>query len=196
MRRRFSSGTVVIVALALIGCRTSPPDPGTTGGRIDPYRTTSADRASTDASMPALYEYSDVTAEALVRSLAELDEVKSATQPLVLELGGIENHTGTPTGDFELIQHRLRGAVRRSQIARKHFIFVESTARMDSELRRVDADGPDLTSRYPADRIYLLVGDFFESARGRTRRYYFEFQLLHLSTRRIIFNEPFDLAQR
>lgn len=189
--------TMILLALVVTGCRSGPPR-DTTGGRIDPYRTTDADHASSSASGAALWEYSDRVAESLVRDLSELDRIRTAPTRVVLELGNLRNRTNTPTGDFELIQHRIRGKIRKSRLIRDHFLIVDDPQRMDSEKQRIIGGGDDSTgtARYKAEETYVLMGDFFESRRGLTRRYYFEFKLTHLASRELIFNESYDLAQR
>lgn len=190
----FTRGTVA--ALLLGGCQPTPPAPGATGGRMDPYRSTVSDRKSHKASMPALYEFSDQTAASLARELVDIDEIKNAAEPVVLELGDLRNMTETPTQDFEQIQHRIRGHLLGSTLVRRHFRIVESAARMDRELRRVDAEGAERTARYDPNITYQLIGDFFESRRDPIRRYYFEFKLVHLASRAIAFHQQFDLTQR
>ena len=100
--------TLIVLALVVAGCRPGPPR-GTTGGRMDPHRTTDSDRASSSASGAALWEYSDQVAEALARDLSDLDRIRTAPTRVALEVGDLHNRTNTPTGDFELIQHRIRG---------------------------------------------------------------------------------------
>lgn len=194
---RIATVTACVVVSWFSGCQSlTSPDAGTTGGRMDPYRTTEADRGSHKANMPALLEYSDRVAEALVRQLADIEQIKNAPRPSVLELGNLRNLSRTPTQDFELIQHRIRGHLLASDFVPPRFKIVENASRMDRELRRVDAHGSDQTARYDADDIYLLTGDFFESARDNSRRYYFEFKLVHLASRSILMLEQFDWAQR
>ena len=193
------SAMVAIWALtaALAGCRT--PDTGTTGGRSDPYRSTAADVASNRASMPALYELSDQTAQKLALELASIDPVRRADTRLILELGDLRNLTSTPTQDFELIQHRIRGRLADSDVIKRYFDFVEGAARMDGQLERIMAGrkpSDEATARYDPEVTYVLIGDFLEADRGPTRRYYFDFKLVHLASRQIVFHKDFDLAQR
>ena len=188
---------LVLLALSVAGCRSGPPR-GTTGGRIDPYRTTAADRESSSASGAALWEYSDQVAEALARDLSDLDQIRAAPTRVVLELGDLRNRTNTPTGDFELIQHRIRTRLTKSRLIRDHFIIVDDPHRMDSEKRRlIGSDTGDTgTARYKPEDTYVLLGDFFESRRGSTRRYYFEFKLTQLASREMVWDSSYDLAQQ
>lgn len=174
---------------------------GDSGGRINPYSSTSADRASGAASAPALWEFSDQVAESLVRRIASIPEIAQSPQRVVVELGNLSNGTDTPTQDFELIQRRLRSKLLTSDVVTNRVRFVESIDDMDAEYRRIqatDSGGMNpLTDRYDPSSIYVLRGDFLESSRrgGETRRYFFEFRLTNLQSRTIVFNDSFDLAQ-
>lgn len=174
---------------------------GDSGGRINPYSSTSADRASGAASAPALWEFSDQVAESLVRRIAQIPEIAQSPERVVVELGNLSNGTDTPSQDFELIQRRLRSKLLSSDVVTSRVRFVESIDDMDAEYRRIQATDRSgmnpLTDRYNPNSIYVLRGDFLESSRrgGETRRYFFEFRLTNLQTRTIVFNDSFDLAQ-
>ena len=197
---------LALLALALFvpACAKTPQ--GSRGGRIDPYRSTAADEDSRKASMPDLYQFCDETAQRLAHDISDIPEIDKAPQKVVLELGDILNQTRTPTGDFELIQNRLRSQLRSSRLLRDRVMFVESRARMNRELRRIDGgDGQDLlqegvatpgggTARYAPANTYVLQGDFQEATRSSTRRYLFLFRLVNLVTREIIWDKTFDSA--
>ncbi len=195
---------VLISALATLGCETSPAVIGDSGGRIDPYRTTKADRRSDRASIPSLLEFCDQAAEDLAVQLADIPEIADAQYRQVLELGSIDNKTRTPTTDFMQIQRRLRSKLLKSRLIRDHFKVVESRQRMDRELSRVQGQEEDLlqehtspqgTAKYDAGMTYVLQGDFYESNRGNRRQYYLNFKLTNLRTREIVFDSDFDLGQ-
>ena len=195
---RFAIGRTVLAAIALagitglgIGCT---PD-GTTGGRIDPYRTTDADRRSSRASMPSMLEFSDEVAQSLAYDLVNIPEIQQSPEKVVLELGDLQNNTTTPYSDFMLIQRRVQNQLLSSDVIRNQFILVEGPARMDVEKQRVTADSTS-SARYEAGKTYMLMGDFFESNRGSdVRRYYFNFKLVNLQTRQIVFVHDYDLGQ-
>jgi hypothetical protein len=192
---------LVLAALPLLGCENS----GDTGGRIDPYRTTSADRASNRASIPAMLEFGDNVSAQLAQQISDIDEIHNAPTKVVLELGSIENHTATPTSDFEQLRNRIRGQLYQSKLIRRHFLIVEGRQRMQAEQDRIVGPGSADTSQ-PADHggvasydprtTYVLQGDFFEMNRIDRRQYYFEFKLTNLVTREIVFDEHFDLGQQ
>ena len=181
------------MSAAALGC--SKPI-GDTGGRIDPYRTTHSDEHSSRASIPALLEFGDRTSESLAQQISDIDAVRNASGKLVLELGSIDNHTSTPTSDFEQLRNRIRGQLFESRLLRDRFLFVEGRQRMEAEQERVSGDNSAGVAKYDPAITYVLQGDFFESNRGDRRQYYMEFKLTNLASREIVFQETFDLAQR
>lgn len=196
--------TTLTCGLALLGCETAPAAIGGSGGRIDPYQTTKADRRSNRASIPALLEFCDQVAEDLAVQLADIPEIADAQYRQVLELGSIDNKTRTPTTDFMQIQRRLRSKLLKSRLIRDNFKIVESRRRMDRELSRVQGQDEDLlqehtspqgTATYDAGSTYVLQGDFYESIRGDRRQYYLNFKLTNLGSREIVFDSDFDLGQ-
>jgi len=184
------------------GCQSGPPS-GSTGGRIDPYRTTESDRRSDKASIPELLQFTDQAAEKFAAEVAKIPEVKQADTRLVMELGSIQNRTDTPTGDFEQIQRRLRSKLMSSDLITDRFMVVESRRRMNREMDRVQGEDRDLlqegekreSAKYDPEITYVLQGDFYESERGDRRQYFFNFKLVNLASRSIVFNEDYDLAQ-
>ncbi|MCC7191418.1 MAG: hypothetical protein IT444_01440 [Phycisphaeraceae bacterium] len=193
-----------LAAIPLAGCQKNS---GSTGGRIDPYRTTSADRLSDRASIPAMLEFGDTVAAQLAQQITDIDEIRNSPTKVVLELGSIDNHTATPSSDFEQLRNRVRGQLYQSRLMRKYFLIVENRQRMQAEYDRiVGPDGPPGGDSQPSDRggvagydprtTYVLQGDFFEMNRLDRRQYYFEFKLTNLVTREIVFSEHFDLGQQ
>ncbi len=77
------AAAAILAAAAAIGCESA--NPGTTGGRIDPYRTTEHDRGSHAVSLPALLEFCDTTAQALARDLVEMPEITDTEYQVALE---------------------------------------------------------------------------------------------------------------
>ncbi|MDQ7013941.1 MAG: hypothetical protein Q9O74_08620 [Planctomycetota bacterium] len=209
MRRAMTTATTLSIAGvlavgALTGC-TQNRSVGQSGGRINPYASTRGDEVSTAASMPAMLEYSDQVAEALIRRLGSIPKIAQSPTRVIVELGAIENQTDTPRSDFEFIQRRLRSKLINSDIAAANMKFVESVQSMDAEAQRVRGGGTDplqrdyssgQTDRYDLASTYVLRGAFFESRRSETRRYFFEFNLVNTQDREIVFNEAFDLAQQ
>lgn len=185
---------MLLAVLVLPSCKNR----GSSGGRIDPYSSTKADEKSRQANIASLLEFSDQVAARLAQDLVNIPQIQEAKTQVVLELGDIDNQTRTPTGDFELIQHRIRSALLQSQLVRSQFMVVESRQRMDRELNRVvgpGAPGGDQTARYSPELIYLLQGNFYEARRGDRRQYFLEFTLTHLASRQIAFSHSYDLGQ-
>ena len=199
-----------LLAVALAACTLAACAPeGSSGGRIDSYRSTKADRESDRASIPALLEFSDRTAQQVVQTIMDADEIRNSKTKLVLELGLISNQTTTtPSGDFQQIQARVRGKLSESDLIRSRFLLVEGRGRMNAELDRVNGGGGnrDLlqngsggggTAMYDPKITYVLTGDFFEMDRGDRRQYYFVFHLVNLATRvDVIPDAHYDLGQK
>lgn len=179
-----------VSATLVSACRSGQVE-GDAGGRMDIYRTTDADRASSMAHAPSLWEFSDIIAESLITDLTEIDRIRRKSTRAVLEMGDLNNRTDTPTADFEAVQHRIRGKLLTSRLIRDHFLVVESVSRIDGQANGA-FQGSDL---YDPEDTFLLLGNFYESGRDRTRRYYFEFSLVHVASREIVDNWHYDLAQ-
>lgn len=194
---------VAVLGLTLVACG---PKKGTAGNRVEIYETTDADRNSDKMRLPDLTVSTDKTAQDLARDLADIREIKNSPTKVVLELGSIENRTrSTPSSDFKMMQRRLRGFLMRSNIVRDQFIIVERADRMEAEYNRVNleeggnllGDGADRnTSKYDKNITYVLQGDFFEAPRGSKSQYYWEFKLVNLGSRSIVFSSSYDLAVR
>ena len=159
--------------------------------RLDPYQ--SDRKLGYKASMPALYEFCDQTAEALVMKITAHPKIKEHKTRVLLELGHISNKTATPTTDFEMMQKRLRNRMVNSDLFTQNFKILDRPGVIDLEKRRLGGDG--LSARYAAEDTYVLLGDFMEARRTGTRRFSFEFKLVHVASREIIFTEWYDLSQ-
>ncbi len=194
--RAFALITAVTVTASLVlsaGCASKKAE-GDDGSRINIYRTTEADRDSQHAHAPSLWEFSDLVAESLISDLTHIDSIRRKPSRVVVEMGDLNNRTNTPTADFEAVQHRIRGKLHSSRLIRDHFMIVENATRIDREMERVAGENRG-TALYDPEDTYLLMGSFYESGRPDTRRYYFEFNLVHLASREIIENWHYDLAQ-
>ena len=202
LRATMSSAAAAACVLAsttvLYGCQATPPPVGDRGGRMSPYNTTRQDRISTDANAPDLFSFGDTVAESLALEISQIPEIHESPTRVVIEFGTINNRTRTPTGDFELIQRRLRNTLQRSRHLRKYAIFVESRQRMERETRNVmgHVPGQEGPAQYDPSITYVLQGDFHEIRRGESRRYYFDFQLTNLASRVTVFSESFEEGYR
>lgn len=191
---------MVMASLFMLGCETHAPQ-GSNAGRMDPYRTTDADRASMSANMPALLELSDQTAAKFAAELANIPEVANSKERKTLYISTIENNTRTPTNNFAMIQRRVRDTLVGSPHLKPYFRFTNNPQTLDREKARLTGTGDPVndtqlkTKRYEAEDIYLLKGTFFESGRDTVRRYYFVFEVTNLETGEIMLNKQMDLAQ-
>ncbi|MEZ6318259.1 MAG: hypothetical protein R3B49_05810 [Phycisphaerales bacterium] len=183
--------------LVLAACANpGPPPRGDSGGRIDPYRSTSVDAGSGAANTVDLLQFSDKVGQAIAMRIASVDEIAGSPEKVVIEMGDIENKTYTPTSDFEIMRRRVfTGLVNSSAVSRLADI-VEAPEVMDAQRGRF-ANDPGQTDRYGTRQTYLLQGYFGELTRGggAQSNYYYEMTLTNLQSRRIIFAEQFDSKQ-
>lgn len=195
---------IVMLALAglvlITGCRT--PNQGTNSGRVDPYRTTSAERHSGLPLPAAMMEFSDEVAQQLAQDLAQLPHVRNAPagEQVIVLVGDIENKTGNvSSSEFELLRSRLRSQLLGSRHVTDRVRFVERRRRMSNiaERERVASDGFYADpADYDPRMTFALNGDFMRIHRGDTNQYYMEFMLVHFATNDIVFSKSYDLKQQ
>ncbi|MBI1337285.1 MAG: hypothetical protein GC164_10030 [Phycisphaera sp.] len=207
--RRLGGGmtawALALSAIALAaGCTSAPR--GDSGGRIDPYETTQADRNSGYISLPALLEATDTAAEQLAGDI--VDVLAGANSRKVLEVGTINNMTSTPSNDFRMIVTRLKAKLRSSPVIRNNLMFVESRSRVDNDLQRLNGGGGDNgdilqetgpntgsgSATYNPQDMVILYGEFMEASRGSRRTYFYEFKLVNPTTREEIWAKSYDLS--
>lgn len=180
-----------------VGCASTPRAPaGSTGGRMDPMRSTVGDLNSSRASAPAMLEFSDQVVQSFARDAVGLPEVASVggDDRHVLALGALENRTGTPDSDFDLISTRIRSRMVGSTLIRSKFRVIQDPNVTDRD-RAYLSGRTDGVDRYDPATTWVLQGQFYESNRGSTRRYYFTFSLTNLATNEIVFVSDYDLGQ-
>lgn len=189
----------LLAALSISGGCALPPRSNPEPGRIEVTQTTRGDVYSPEASMPDLYRFSDEVGRQLALEIAQIREIRESPQRVVIELGTLNNRTGTTTQDFELIQRRLFGKLQQSLHLERYAMVVEQRRTMERDYREITGSdetvGEGAPEKYDPDRTYVLQGHFFESRRGGTRRYLFEFQLANLGSRAIVFNRTFDSSK-
>ena len=200
------SGSIMAagLVLGLTGCgQTTAPPPGNSGGRIDPYRQTNADRYSRAASSVTLLEFADQVTEALAYRIANIPEIAQNPNPVAIELGAITNETLTRTSEFEAIRRRIflnmtnSDFVRsgRARIYEQPEIMDEQAERFASGTRTYGS-GP-ITARYRLEDTFLLQGTFHELTRleGQQSTYMFDVTLVNLASRQIVFAEQMTSKQ-
>lgn len=181
---------------------------GDSGGVIDPYRRTQADVRAREADSVSLLEFSSQAGEALAARIGQIGEIVNRDSKVAVYLGAIENHTATPTSDFQQIRRRMFIAMVNSDLVRYHADLHEAPELMDRQLARlthqqqrdllqeIGNDRPGV-ERYNPEDVYVLQGNFSEIARGGgvQSTYNFDMTLTHLATGRILFAEQYDLKQ-
>lgn len=194
-RRTVWAVGVVGAALAAGGCATPPA--GSSGGRIEPTRTTRAEEGSRLPSTTELTEFSDSVTQQLVGDLAQVPEFNQSRGTIVF--GDIVNNTGiVPTTDFEAFRTKIRTQLMSTSVAKDRFRFVENRQRYE-DLRKRELGGSDVTpedrSKAPAgariandQNTYLLNGEMYRIARGgeTVNLYAMSFNLMRLSDGEIV----------
>ncbi|MHC4994787.1 MAG: hypothetical protein ACYTGQ_06985, partial [Planctomycetota bacterium] len=122
---------------------------------MDPYRSTESDVYSTEASVPAMLEFSDQTAEALARDLTGLPGIQGRVERAVLLVGDINNKTNTNTNDFEMMLIRTRNKIVGLPHIVQHFRVVEDLSRMRGAATRETGGSGGVASYEPED-VYVL----------------------------------------
>ena len=197
------AASLLMVGSLIPGCASTPPSSNYgRDGRVDPSRTTAGDIYSDQANMADLRAIGDEAGEALAYEISRIPEIRDSPTRIVIELGTLNNKTRTSTQDFEQIQRRLFSKIQRSEQLRNYAMVVEQRRLMEHEYREImgepesdllqegsPSDGP---SRYDKDITYVLQGHFYEAIRGKTRDYWFEFQLTNLGSRVIVFSWASD----
>lgn len=199
---RIVAGVLLCCALALPACQTNRPPKGDSGGRVDPYRQTNADRYSREVSSVTLLEFADQVSQALSERVAHVDEITESETKVALEMGAITNNTSTPSNDFKIIRRKVFMGLVNNSIVTQHANVYESPELMDEQADRFGSgentdlfdDGPPATptDRYAAEDTYVLQGEFGEITRGRNQStYVFDVTLTNLASRRVVFAEQF-----
>jgi hypothetical protein len=190
----------VLAGGRLTGCQqrvTQPPPRGDSGGRIDPYRSTSADRYDRSANTVDLLEFSDRVGDMLAQRISGVSEIRESGSRVVIEMGDIENRTSTPSNDFAIMRRRTFASLVNSDAVSRYADILEAPEVMDDQYQRFGTPGGVGTDRYNTRATYLLQGYFGELVRGGgvQSSYYYEMTLTNLQTRRIVFVEQFDTKQ-
>jgi PBP1b-binding outer membrane lipoprotein LpoB len=197
MHRTIVRLALPVLASLLLSAGCSSPPRGDSGGRIDPYRTTAADMASTGAHIPSMLEFVDMTAEALARDIGTTPEIVNLPEKAVMAVGDVNNKSRTATDDYEAMLVRLRSKLNQSNHVRQYVRFIQDPRRTDREKERItgvpgQAVAP--ANRYAAELTYIIQGDFYEQVRGNRSQYAWFLQLVNLQTNEIIWERNFDLG--
>ncbi|MEM1166303.1 MAG: hypothetical protein AAGI30_08435 [Planctomycetota bacterium] len=194
-----SLAALSLASACLVTACEAPP-PGNTGGRIDPYRSTPADQFDRSVSAVTLLDFADVMSQQLAYELPAVLAERGHATKVVLEMGGIENTTATPTNDFRTIRRRIFLRLRDSAALRAQADVVEAVERMDAQYQRLAPQTPQVattSARYDPNITYVLEGSFGELSRGggAASTYSFDVTITHLPTRQIVFSKLYDSKQ-
>lgn len=192
--------------LFLAACQMAPS--GDTGGRVDPSRTTPAERNDARVLPSALFEFGDGVAQQLVSDMKDIPELNGEYRATVV-FGDINNKTGiVSTNDFEAFRTRIRGQLMQSRTVLKNVRFVESRARVNDLIRRETGSGGggDLLqegtrkerTELNAAYTYFLNGDMYRVERGgnAVNLYMMNFNLTNMESGEVIWtNTPYEVKQ-
>jgi hypothetical protein len=206
--RRAALLALAAAAAITSGCNNTGPA-GDRGGTFDPNERTRIDRNAREADSVTLLEFVDQASQELSQRIATAPDIRNSPVKVVIEVGGIQNRTATPSSDFQAIQRRMFTNLVNSDIARDKADFVENLDRMRSEAARVAAPGtvdplgrgggtpPQGPATYDLTNTYFLQGTFSEISRGGGRQstYLFDVTLTNAATRRIVFSSQITSKQ-
>ena len=199
---RFAVATAAVPALGVLpACNTAPP--GDTGGIIGSRERTKVDAASPEADTTTLLEFADRVGQELGAQLARIPEIKGSPTQVIIELGGIQNQTRTPSSDFAAIQRRVFLTLQRSDLVREN---AQVRERYDRVSRDAVNLGPESGASLPGSQggvqssnvasTYLLQGTFSELARGGYQsNFLMDFTLTKADSRLIVYSNQFDFKQ-
>ena len=195
--------TALLSALLLVvsvGCETMPR--GSSSGRIDPSRTTGAERNDPRILPVGLMEFSDQVAQRFAQDLADLPEIGAGGIRSTIILGDINNKTQIVSSDeFEMARSRIRNSLLSSRYVRGKVAWVENRARLASLAAREGVGtvnnpaGPDA---YDPRHTFTVNMDVYRLSRGsnaQVNQYYLEAQLVSFSTNEIIFSDRYEIKQ-
>jgi hypothetical protein len=200
------AGVVVVVGTlaAVLGACTPPT--GSTGGRVDPTRTTRAEAGSAQVLPASLFEFSDKVAQQLAADMKQVPALNGEFRQTVV-FGNLVNKTGVvPTSDFEAFRTRVRGSLMQSQNVLKNVRFVENKANVDANIRRETGRSADLlgegrrNERAELDpaNTYFLDGEMYRVDRGQAsvNLYMLSYTLTNMASGEIIWqNAPYEVKQ-
>ncbi len=187
---------VMAAPLAMAGCQ-SNPRPGPTGVTRSDERIYGETRDPA-ADTVTLTDFSNRVSQALAMRISSIDEIKNSPTKVVVQLGGIDNRTRTPTNDYEQIRRRVFAGLVNSDYVRRYADIVESPEILDAQRARlVNNQGGGTAGRYDPNLVYVLQGYFGEQVRlgGGVSNYYLEMSLTNLNTGRMLFTETYDFKQ-
>ncbi len=198
MRHAKMLSAVLLVAAA--GCQTMPQ--GSSSGRIDTSRTTSAERNDARILPVGLMEFSDQVAQQFAQELGDLPEIGAGGIRSTIILGDINNKTQIVASDeFEMARSRIRNSLLSSRYVRGKVAWVENRARLASLAAREGVGtvnnpaGPDA---YDPRHTFTVNMDVYRLGRGQANQvnqYYLEAQLVSFQTNEIIFSNRYEIKQ-
>ena len=195
---------VGLVSLALTACQSSAPT-GTHGGRISSTEDTQAELASDKVTNRTLVEFAEAASRQMVRDLADRNiyGISDSDVLVTIVFGDIQNKTrgSVPSGDFEMVQYRIRDTLLGSSLVKQNIRFVNRRQRIeDLNEREIGSGEEDLLQRggrssSTTDRVaeytFYLNGNMFRTS-SASKRYYLNFELTNAASTEIVWSSRYE----
>lgn len=171
----------LVTTLLAAGCAsTSPPNQGTTGGRMDPTRDASSEYGSTDLRSQDLITATDKMAA----DIASRQDINNPQNPPTFYVGQVINQTSRPHQNFQIFANRVRAVLLAS--GTRHGLDVrQDRAFVERERSREfgstgGASGTDTAANYRSRNEYVLTCIVQDLPSRGTNYYLLEYQLVQL----------------
>lgn len=167
-----------IVSSALIGCASqSPPNRGSTGGRMDPSRDASSEMGSLELRSRELVAATDKMA----MQIAQRPDIANANNPPIFFIGPVINETSRPHQNFQIFANRLRAVLLSS--GQRNKLDIRQDRQFMERMRGLEygtTRDPDSGERYASENDYVLICIVQDLALRGTNYYMLEYQMVQL----------------
>ncbi len=182
--RSLTAVTLALATFLAAGCRPTEIVTRPTSNRAQP--TIDDLRATTD-----------VMAESLAADLTRLIDDDFGGNRVVLFIGDIANNTRTATGDFELINRRIKSTLMKNGMFRDNVQVRETSSRVRDLSRRERSTptdkpvgGADDTA---PEEVFFLNGTASSTTRRSESQYFLEYELMRESNGELVWNEGYEI---
>ena len=169
---------VAIVSLTACAYQ-SPPNRGTTGGRMDPSRDAFPERGTTDLRSADLLEATD----RMAADLASDPTIMNAANPPTIFIGPVINDTSQPHQNYQIFANRLRAILGTRAIRERHGLDIRQDRRFMEYMRDYEYGNQpsgDSAASYESPNEYVLTCVVQDLPTRGTNYYLLEYQLVQL----------------
>lgn len=128
------------------------------------------------------------TAE-MVEDIVNTPRVRPKNGKRVIVMGRVTNRTSMPAEQFRIFLARIRVLLNQSG-ARKDLVFIADRQKAE-RIKTREGYPPEASARALPE--YALTGTFYDMPRGRSNYYLLTFQLVDLSTDRIVWENMYEV---